>query len=379
MTKVAKGMSSFRQSRAVSRSEPARQVIALPTLILFLFFLCSAACAQTSNLRQDQEVVFYPALAYPTDKGKWELQIHGCVFEPEKRVVPIALLREILALDHVHFTPAENKLFKERARLFMIDEKGGRRIVIHLGDKTFKVGKSQANGQFLGTLTFTEDEIRTLRRSVTNFQLVLKPNDTRQFTGQIRFVDEAGIIVISDIDDTIKITAVGDRNATLRNTFLQPFKAVDGMAELYRRWEGTNQAEFFYVSASPWQLYGPLADFIRDNHFPPGAFFLKTVDIKDKTFFALFQSPDQYKPGVIEPLMKRFPRRKFVLVGDSGEQDPEIYAALAQKFPEQVSQIYIRDLSPGTQDERFRAAFDGLPGDVWKIFTDPAQISALKP
>jgi phosphatidate phosphatase APP1 len=347
--------------------------------LLSLLLIPSSSSAQTSNLKPDQDVVFYPALAYPIGKGKWEIQFHGCVFEPEKRVIPIALLRQILALDHVHFTAAENKLFKERARLFMIDEKGGRRIVIRLGDTTYKLGKSQANGQFVATLTFTEAEIKTLRQSVTNFQLVLKPNDTRQFTGDIHYVDEAGVIVISDIDDTIKVTAVGNRNAALRNTFLLPFKAVDGMPELYRGWAATNHAEFFYVSASPWQLYAPLADFIHKSDFPPGAFFLKTVDIKDKTFFALFENPDQYKPGVIEPLMKRFPHRKFVLVGDSGEQDPEIYAALARKFPGQVSHIFIRDLSGGAQQERFSKAFEGLAPGLWKTFTDPSEISVLTP
>ena len=355
-------------------------VFAMALAVLLSLFLSSpASAAQTSNLKSDQEVVFYPALAYPVGKGKWEIQFHGCVFEPEKRVIPIALLRQILALDHIHFTPAENKLFKERARLFMIDEKSGRKIVIRLGDKIYKLDKSQANGQFIGTLSFTEAEIQKLRQSVTNFQLVLKSKDTRQFFGEIHFVDEAGIIVISDIDDTIKVTAVGNRNATLRNTFLMPFKAVDGMPELYRGWAATNHAAFLYVSASPWQLYAPLADFLRDSNFPAGAFFLKTVDFKDKTFFALFQSPDQYKPGVIEPLMKRFPHRKFVLVGDSGEQDPEIYAALARKYPDQIRHIFIRDLSAGAQEERFSKAFEGLSPQLWKTFTDPSAISNLAP
>jgi phosphatidate phosphatase APP1 len=358
-------------------------LIGLVWMSLATVFLPAAlsrrAFAQTSNLKQDQDVVFYPALAYPVGSNQWEIQIHGCVFEPEKRVIPIALLRELLALDHIHFSAAENKLFKERARLFMIDEKGGRRIVIRLGERTYKLGKSEANGQFVGTLHFTEEEIKKVRQSATNFHIVLKPKDTRQFTGEIHFVDEAGQIVISDIDDTIKVTSVGDRHAMLRNTFIQPFKAVDGMPELYRGWAATNRAEFFYVSASPWQLYAPLAEFIRDAGFPAGAFFLKTVDLKDKTFFALFQTPDQYKPGVIEPLMKRFPHRKFVLVGDSGEQDPEIYAALARKFPEQINRIFIRDLSGGAEEERFRKAFQGLAPELWKTFREPSELSTVPP
>ncbi len=361
-----------------SASVAGALALLLPWVLACL--VCGTAFGQTSNLKQDQDVVFYPAIAYPVEKEKWEIQIHGIVFEPEKRIIPLALLRQLLALDHIHFTAAENTLFKERARLFMVDEKGGRRIVIRLADKNYKIGRSQPNGHFMGKLTFSDSEIKNLRSKGTQFTLVLPRKDGRVFTGEIQFLEDAGVIVISDIDDTIKITSVGDRHATLRNTFLLPFQPVPGMAELYRGWAEANHAEFFYVSASPWQLYSPLAEFIRSNSFPAGAFFLKNVDLKDKTFFALFQSPDQYKPGVIEPLMKQFPHHKFILVGDSGEKDPEIYAALARKYPEQVGHIFIRDLSSGTENaERFEKVFEGLAPELWKAFHEPSEIPRTVP
>jgi phosphatidate phosphatase APP1 len=131
--------------------------------------------------------------------------------------------------------------------------------------------------------------------------------------------------VISDIDDTIKITQVRDRRATLRNTFLRPFEPAPGMAEFCQNLARSNHAEFHYVSASPWQLYLPLAEFVRSNGFPSGTFVLKKFRWKDRSFLSLFADPEKYKSAVIEPLLKRFPNRRFVLIGDSGEL-PEIYA-----------------------------------------------------
>src|SRR5262249_24774087 len=143
---------------------------------------------------------------------------------------------------------------------------------------------------------------------------VLRSGDERVFAGQISLVSSTGATVISDIDDTIKITNVRDRAATLRNTFLEPFPPVPGMVELYQNWARQGSVNFFYVSASPWQLFLPLRDFIRSNGFPAGAFYLKQVRWKDESLFNLFESPLKYKPQVIEPLMEKFRDRRFILV-----------------------------------------------------------------
>jgi phosphatidate phosphatase APP1 len=142
----------------------------------------------------------------------------------------------------------------------------------------------------------------------------------------------------------------------------------------------TNGAQFHYVSASPWQLYQPLSEFVRRNGFPAGTFHLKYFRVMDGTVLNLFQSPEAYKPGVIEPLLERFPQRRFVLVGDSGERDPEIYGALARKFPRQIVRILIRDVTGEAADApRYRKAFDGLPLAQWRIFKEPEEIRDAVP
>ena len=72
-----------------------------------------------------------------------------------------------------------------------------------------------------------------------------------------------------------------------------------------------------------------------------------SIAVTSSDFFsAVFLGPqNQYKTGVIERILADFPRRRFLLVGDSGEQDPEIYGAIARKHPEQVERIFIRNVA----------------------------------
>jgi phosphatidate phosphatase APP1 len=151
------------------------------------------------------------------------------------------------------------------------------------------------------------------------------------------------------------------------------------MAELYQQWARAGAA-FHYVSASPWQLYGPLADFRRQHRFPAGTFHLKTFRWKDAGLLNLFASPEETKRQAIEPLLDAFPRRRFVLVGDSGEKDPEIYGALARKYPRQVRRLFLRAVKgEDPSAERFQRAFEGLPKDTWQVFQNVEEIAALEP
>ncbi|HWI59868.1 MAG TPA: phosphatase domain-containing protein [Bacillota bacterium] len=345
-------------------------------LFLLLLLLPWTAFSQASQIKPDQEIVFYPAFGHRGADGKsWELEIHGCVFEPERRRVALALLREALSLRHVRLTPSQDATFTERARFFMVDHERGKSIVVRLGERRFVLEKSHPNGHFAGVIRLSDSESPLLRTNTLAISAVLPANDSRRFTGELHLLEETGLTVISDIDDTIKLTGVQDRKTLLRNTFLEPYKPVPGMPEVYRAWAQGAGAQFCYVSASPWQLFSPLSQFGRSNGYPAGVFFLKDFRWKDQSFFGLFQRPEKYKPAIIEPLLQRFPNRRFVLVGDSGERDPEIYGALARRYPRQVSRILIRDLTgEPALAPRYQKAFRNLPPDRWKLFREPAEI-----
>jgi phosphatidate phosphatase APP1 len=195
------------------------------------------------------------------------------------------------------------------------------------------------------------------------------------FRGAIQLVAPEGLSVISDIDDTIKISHVTDKQRLLEYSFLRRFEAVPGMAKVYQSWEDGG-AVFHYVSSSPWQLYPALADFMSDAGFPRGSCHLRYFRVSDESFFDLFTSSEESKPPVIEALLEAYPRREFVLVGDSGERDPEIYGAIARAHPGRIRHIHIRLVTSENKDSpRMQTAFAGLPQDLWSLFEDPSELS----
>ena len=335
-----------------------------------------------SQIKADEVVVFYPTYAHQVDNGRaWSVEIHGSIFEPEEgsltREATLGLLRRSLGLTRGQ---GDTELFKKRARAFLVDNERGKRITVRLGGEVYEAGTSEANGHFRATLKLPAAEVqRLLSASPAGndwlaFQAVTRPGDRRRFAGRAQLIAPKGLSVISDVDDTIKISMVTDRRALMRNTFLRPFKPVEGMSAVYREWAGAGAA-FHYVSASPWQLYGPLSEFRRVQGFPRGSFHLKQFRLKDASALELFASQEGYKSKVIEGILADFPDRRLILLGDSGEQDPEIYGALARKHPDQIVRILIRSVDgSGKEHPRFQAAFEGIPGDRWRVFRDPDEL-----
>jgi phosphatidate phosphatase APP1 len=171
--------------------------------------------------------------------------------------------------------------------------------------------------------------------------------------------------IISDLDDTVIVTNVTNRLkmfltvALLNEHTRLPFK---GVAAFYRALQnggaGTENNPIFYVSSSPWNLYPPLTEFLRIHNIPLGALFLK--DFGNHT---IFSSGDHHshKLNSIEMILKTYPQLPFVLIGDSGEQDPEIYREVLRKYPQRIRVIYIRSIN--TNPERL-AAIDRLIAEV---------------
>jgi phosphatidate phosphatase APP1 len=144
--------------------------------------------------------------------------------------------------------------------------------------------------------------------------------------------------VISDIDDTVVDTGVQRKLRMLVSLALsnaRTRKPLPGVAALYRALHrGVNPV--FYVSKSPWNLYVPLVEYFAAQGLPEGPLFLRDFGLR---------MPRDHKARTIAELFAAYPRLPFVLVGDSGEDDPEVYAALVRRFPERVRAIYIRSVS----------------------------------
>ncbi|HJU53160.1 MAG TPA: App1 family protein, partial [Pyrinomonadaceae bacterium] len=153
--------------------------------------------------------------------------------------------------------------------------------------------------------------------------------------GRVRLLDAQGTCVVSDIDDTIKVTEVpAGKKPVLIKTFLKPYVAVEEMPGRYSKLqEGGGDVSFHYVSGSPWQLYRLLSDFlIKESGFPEGTFHLKSMrknlfdrgawqDIRNFVLAGDTATLEQ-KIEQITELMINLPGRQFILIGDSGEKDP---------------------------------------------------------
>lgn len=178
--------------------------------------------------------------------------------------------------------------------------------------------------------------------------LVLVPSPDAQFG------------VISDLDDTVIHTGLTDWLTAARIVLLDnastrlPFP---GVAAFYRGLREGTHADvtnpLFYVSGSPWNLYDLLAEFLQIQNVPAGPVFLKDWGIDEGKFIR--QDTSAYKQDRIERLFDAYPRLGFVLIGDSGQEDPEIYRDIVFDHPGRVVAVYIRDVTVPSRDEQVHA------------------------
>ncbi|MBN2495897.1 MAG: App1 family protein [Deltaproteobacteria bacterium] len=339
--------------------------------------LAGASVEAKSPIKSDEEVVFFPTSAYWTE-GMWIIPVHGWIFEPEMDSSWRAKLTASLGSALEDQPGTDRAIFERRLRWFLVDNERGKQIPIRLAGERVRSAASESNGHFhraIRTKSLAPPVKEGEKPPLIEFLAETREGDRRRFAGQVQLVPPEGVTVVSDIDDTIKITEVLDRRSLIRHTFYLPFEAVTGMAEAYSSW-ASRGAAFAYLSASPWQLYPELGDFMKDAGFPWGTLRLRYFRLKDRTLVSFLSSSKDYKTDSIERLMKCYPKRRFILVGDSGEKDPEVYGAVARKHPERILHVFIRKVPKSDLgQERMARAFEGLDAGRWTLFDDPAVLS----
>ncbi len=354
--------------------------------ILSLFSLFawqqSWAAEPVTKLKADEAATLFPAVGWRDPAGDgWLIEFHGWVYEREPRRFPIAVLQKVVGLKLDDLAAEEKQCFKERSRWFLLDNERGKQLHVSFANLAFDLGKTEANGHVSKLIAILEETCRQqgLNSGTNVVSLCLNAKDERKICGTVHLIPEEGWTVVSDIDDTIKVTEVRDQVALVRNTFCRPFKAAEGMAGVYQQWAGQG-AVFHYVSASPWQLYPDLETFRGEAGYPAGSFHLRELRFKDRTGLEFVKQSKKFKPETIAELLLRYPKRQFVLVGDSGEHDPEIYAELARQHPGQITRILIRNVTNEAADApRYRETFKDVPPAKWAVFQHPNEVKQLGP
>ena len=176
--------------------------------------------------------------------------------------------------------------------------------------------------------------------------------------------------VISDIDDTILETYATDLIRTLRVTLLNNARTrlpLPGVAAFYqalhRGLAGDAKNPLFYVSSSAWNLYDLLADFLDLNEIPEGPILLQSLSLVNNK---LINSGHWHKLSKVAQIVTAYPDLPFVLIGDSGQDDPMLYHQAVLDFPGRIKAVYIRDIGRESRHPAIRR----IIGEVKELGVD---------
>ncbi len=193
------------------------------------------------------------------------------------------------------------------------------------------------------------------------YQLYWKRND-KNFESEYYFSDDQETGVISDIDDTLlvshstklirKMTLLLFRNAHTRKTI--PF-LKSWYAHIKDLDDDSKVKDFYYVSNSEWNLYDFLIDFFSINELPKGVFFLQNLKKGLRDLVSSGKVHHNHKIKSIEFLLRFYPKKKFILIGDNGQKDMEIYYQIVSKFHNRIKGVMIRKLPYIKNEKRIQS------------------------
>jgi len=327
---------------------------------------------------KDHTVWLLDNTAYLNEGGQWKVEATAAYFvrgtgKDESKAV--AKLADVMGLAE---DSEERKTVKERMIPILRTVLPSHTVEINFGGfENFKLGPSDRDGISNDVLTING----TFKDGQTVTTEAVDADGTPMTT---TFATAKGWAVISDIDDTIKKTMTASPTGILKTTFVDEPTPITGMPELYKNiTTSLHNPPFWYLSASPYNLYPFLRQF-REDYYPAGTMVLREASWMNLAGFltSLTQGTQAYKVDRMDNIHTSFPNRKFLCIGDSTQSDPEAYGQVYRKYPGWVGAIFIRkveDVEPmnsseKNKPERFEKAFKDVPTDVWTVFTDPQQL-----
>jgi len=266
-----------------------------------------------------------------------------------------AIEDESINLEHKGFF----KLLVNAWKRFETDEIKNTELKVKIGDNKFFYTKTDDDGYFLldekveGISSFANEEgWINLEFSYRNAQISRTIQSENRFPGEMLIPsNKASFGIISDIDDTILHTGLTStlKWRVLKNTIFTssgkrlPLEGAPEFYHLLHQGKTRNEANpLFYVSHSPWNLYRYLEYFLKTNNFPKGPIILRNFP---SPFSKSNKDEKPQKQKEILNILKAYPKLKFILIGDSGEHDPDIYLEIAETFPDRILAIYLRSVN----------------------------------
>ncbi|ULC59296.1 DUF2183 domain-containing protein [Flaviramulus sp. BrNp1-15] len=215
----------------------------------------------------------------------------------------------------------------------------------------------------LGLLTNSENWLN-FEVAYDNVDIKRSIQNANRFPGELLIPSaKTSFGVISDIDDTILHTGVVStlKWKVLINSIFKSAASripLEGATEFYHKLHrgasGENANPIFYVSHSPWNLYRYLDFFLKQHNFPKGPILLRSF----KDIFKKKSSDKPQKQKEILNILHTYTKLKFILIGDSGEHDADIYLEIAKSYPTQIAAIYLRSVKHKKKMLRVKSLFE---------------------
>ncbi|KAJ5537016.1 hypothetical protein N7513_010202 [Penicillium frequentans] len=333
------------------------------------------------------QLVPEPGEAEQSDQpASWHAEFVACILETEGRKDVgklVASIADNIGLDGETgiADEATHQRIVDRIQPFLDTVSPGRTVTLQLDiageEQSHELGPSDRNGIISQTIELGVPHIpdgTVVRPRLGNFGNSMAAMETR-------FAAPEGWLVVSDIDDTIKRTMTVDPTGILRTTFTEEPVPIVGMPEFYRHVHEELNPTWFYLSASPHNLYPFLHSFLHEYYIPG------TLVLREYSFFdisglikSLTERTQEYKVDRMEKIRRWFPARRVLCIGDSMQSDPEAYAEMYRRYPTWIHAIAIRkvtgvaNMEVKNKDERFEEAFKDIPASVWTVFEDPVEL-----
>ncbi|UII22538.1 App1 family protein [Fulvivirga ligni] len=242
------------------------------------------------------------------------------------------------------------------------------RVSIQLFGKE-KIVTTDANGLFETTFEFSEPTTQTGWQCIF-YKVLDKIVDEQkeiETEGEVYIQEpQSAFGIISDVDDTILISHATQTLRKLRLILTKnsktrlPFTGVAAFYDALNTGVDNIRNPIFYVSSSEWNLYDFLEDFCEVRNIPKGPFLLQELKTSLWKLVKSGGGTHNHKLEKIRHLFEVYSDLPFILIGDSGQRDSELYTKICEEFPGRVKAIYIRDVSKSRKEKKVLAMAEGL-------------------
>lgn len=349
---------------------------------------------------QPTQVLNLPGYGNWTNAG-WNLRFHGNVFKAPADVSNSTwddLANKFLINTKVqNLPPSQSAQAVNLTKEIYVVQQANQNVTLNLlpGPSTGASGVTPAAGSEIITLPFETtaegdyDVFVPLTNSTLTGLAALTPGNgtvppqtlsvyaNGTYTGNATsyLVSEEGLTVVSDIDDTLRVTKIYEPAQGLLNTFARPFTNWMNMPDIYANWSTSlPETHFHYLTTTPEQITRNYMQYVLNN-YPGGSFDTRPLNFSDVS------ATLSIRKFLLVKIFQSFPHRKFILMGDTSNSDVmRDYPAMATEFPGQVQCILIRNISSTDSGDKFpydTSGFKNLNQQKYMFYHVPNDLTNL--